>query len=295
MKAAVLVEYNKALAIEEVDLRPLGPSDVRIEIDASGVCHSDLNVWQGNVPFLRPPLILGHEGTGRVVEIGRDVWRVSVGDRVITSFVGACGYCWFCVRGDTHLCEEIDPSHTDTKGLLVSGSPVEALNHLGTFAEELVTDEKQVIPVRTDLPSDQLALIGCAITTGVGAVLNTARVEPGSTVTVIGAGGVGQAVVQGARIAGASRIFVVDPVEFKRSAALRHGADRCDRPGRWRPGRSHQKPHGRPWQRLRLRGRRHATDHAAGAQHFTPWRYDGLHRHPEARRDRRPDRLSAPS
>jgi len=223
MRAALLIEFGQPLAIEEVRTRPLGPRDVHVHVDASGVCHSDLTIRDGGVP-MDLPLVLGHEGAGTVLAAGADVTSVKPGDRVICAILPACGQCWHCVRDESHLCERTGDVSSVAHLERSDGSPLPGLTGLGTFADELVTDEIAVIKLETDVPSEQLALIGCGVTTGVGAALNTAQVRPGSTVTIIGCGGVGQAVLQGARIAGASRIFAVDPVELKRKTAEALGA-----------------------------------------------------------------------
>ncbi|MET0628927.1 MAG: Zn-dependent alcohol dehydrogenase [Acidimicrobiia bacterium] len=223
MKAAVLTGYNEPLVVEEITLGALGPKSVHVHVDASGVCHSDLSAATGVVP-LGAPMILGHEGAGTVLAVGSDVTRVAPGDTVIASFVPACGNCWFCLHDQSHLCNGMGSVSGGAKGTRPDGSGIRGMTGLGTFAEEMHVDESAVVPVTTDVPADQLALIGCGVTTGVGAALNTARVEPGSTVAVIGCGGVGQSVIQGARIAGASRIFAVDPVEMKRKTAESFGA-----------------------------------------------------------------------
>jgi S-(hydroxymethyl)glutathione dehydrogenase/alcohol dehydrogenase len=223
MKAAVLSAYNEPLAIEELRAPDMGARDVRVQIDASGVCHSDLTIATGGVP-MPPPVILGHEGAGTVLEVGSDVSRVAVGDRVIASFVPACGNCFHCLRDQSNLCEQAGALMFAPRAHRADGGIVFGMTGLGTFSDEMVTSEDMLVRVETDLPSEQLALIGCGVTTGVGAALNTAKVVPGSTVAVIGCGGVGQAVIQGARIAGASRIFAVDPVEMKRKTAEQLGA-----------------------------------------------------------------------
>lgn len=223
MKAAVLNEYHKPLVVEELEPLPLGPGEARVRIDASGVCHSDLTIATGGVP-MPPPVILGHEGAGTVLEVGPEVTRVRPGDRVIAAFAPACGDCWYCLRDQSNLCERWDDFLLSAKAHRPDGSTVFGMTGLGTFADEMTADESMLVKIDTDLPSEQLALIGCGVTTGVGAALNTAKVLPGSTVAVIGCGGVGQSVVQGARIAGASRIFAVDPVELKRKTAEQFGA-----------------------------------------------------------------------
>jgi S-(hydroxymethyl)glutathione dehydrogenase/alcohol dehydrogenase len=223
MQAAILTAYNEPLVIEEVTASAMGPRDVLVHVDASGVCHSDLSMANGSVP-LPPPAILGHEGAGTVLAVGREVTRVATGDRVIASFVPACGNCFFCLRDQSQLCEQMGFHSMVSKGTRPDGTNVIGMSGLGTFADEMTVDESMLVKVESDLPAEQLALIGCGITTGVGAALNTAQVKPGSTVTVIGCGGVGQSVLQGARIAGASRIFAVDPVEMKRKTAEQFGA-----------------------------------------------------------------------
>ena len=222
MRAAVMVGQNQPLEIEELRAPDLGPNDVRLHIDASGVCHSDLSVIHGKLP-VPPPLVLGHEGAGTVVEVGDAVTRVAVGDRVICSFTPVCGNCWFCLHDQANLCYGVQGGST-ARGFRPDGTAVTGMAGLGTFSDELVVPEFQTVKVQTDLPAEQLALIGCGITTGVGAALNTARVQPGSSVAVIGCGGVGQSVIQGARIAGAARIFAIDPVEMKRKTAEQFGA-----------------------------------------------------------------------
>jgi S-(hydroxymethyl)glutathione dehydrogenase/alcohol dehydrogenase len=223
MRAAVLTEYNQPLVIEELEDPPLGPRDVRVQIDASGVCHSDLTVQNGGVP-MPVPIILGHEGAGTVLEVGKEVSRVKPGDQVIASFIPACGICFHCLQDESNLCEKSSEMMISPRGKRADGSMAFGMTGLGTFADLMTTDEASLVKVDTDLPAEQLALIGCGVTTGVGAALFTAKVKPGSTVAVIGCGGVGQSVIQGARIAGASRIFAIDPVEMKRKTAEQQGA-----------------------------------------------------------------------
>lgn len=223
MRAALLLAVDEPLAVEELEPEPLGEQDVRVRIDASGVCHSDLSIATGLVPMAYP-VILGHEGAGTVLEVGSRVTRVGVGDRVITSFVPTCGECWYCVRGRSNLCERLLEVAMVRHSRRADGTRVFSMSGLGTFADEMVSHEWSLVPVETDLPAPELALIGCGVMTGVGAVVNTAQVQPGSTVAVIGLGGVGQSVVQGARLAGAARVIAVDPVDMKRRTAIELGA-----------------------------------------------------------------------
>jgi S-(hydroxymethyl)glutathione dehydrogenase / alcohol dehydrogenase len=222
MRAAVFAELDQPLSVEDVSVVDPGPGEVLVRVTASGVCHSDLSVIHGVIPG--GTQILGHEGAGVIEKVGPDVQGLAVGDRVIGSFVPACGKCWYCLRGESFSCAEtynvmFVPHYTRSNGEEIGG-----MTGLGTFAEMMVCSQFSVVKVETDLPDEVLALIGCGVTTGVGAALNTAHVEPGSTVAVIGCGGVGQAVIQGARIAGAARIIAIDPVALKRDAALTYGA-----------------------------------------------------------------------
>jgi S-(hydroxymethyl)glutathione dehydrogenase/alcohol dehydrogenase len=223
MRAAVFVGNEQPLSIEDVEPSAPGDDDVVVEIGASGVCHSDLSVIHGYLP-IPPGVVLGHEGTGRVVEVGTNVSRVAVGDRVVASFVPACGECWFCLRDQSELCDHELISMMTPRGNRSDGSPYLGFTGLGTFAEAMTVNQASLVKIESDVPDEQLALIGCGVTTGVGAALNTAKVKPGSTVAVIGCGGVGQSVIQGARIAGASRIIAIDPVELKRKTAEQLGA-----------------------------------------------------------------------
>lgn len=222
MRAAVLTEPGRPLEILEVDPLAVGLGQVRVELGASGVCHSDLSVQQGSMPA-HLPCIQGHEAAGTVVEVGPSVDRVQVGDRVVGAFIPACGNCWYCVRDLSHHCEQLAVNRLHHGATLV-GQPVFSQIGIGCFAQSMVVDQSSVVPVRTDLAFAELALFGCGLTTGVGAVLRTAQVRPGASVVVLGCGGVGLAAVQGARIAAADRIIAVDPVASKRQAALDQGA-----------------------------------------------------------------------
>lgn len=223
MRAGVWTGVDEPVSVEDVEPLPPGEHDVVVQVEASGVCHTDHAVLHGQLPY-PAPAILGHEVSGRVVEIGAAVTRVAVGDRVITAGIPACGRCFHCAQGQPYLCEATFEAAGAQRARRADGTTVGVFAGLGGFAEQMTVGELSVVPVRTDLPAEQLALIGCAITTGVGSVFNTARLTPGSTVTVVGLGGIGQSIVQGARIAGASRVFVVDPVASKREAAVRFGA-----------------------------------------------------------------------
>jgi S-(hydroxymethyl)glutathione dehydrogenase/alcohol dehydrogenase len=224
MRAAMFTETGGPLTIENVEPSPPGPRDVIVQLGASGVCHSDLSLKNGYVAGIMPGTILGHEGAGTVAEVGKEVTKVKAGDHIVAAFIPACGTCWFCLHDQSHLCDNEFNVMMAMRGNRPDGSEYMAMTGLGTFAEAMTCSEQSVVKVDTSVPDEQLALIGCGVTTGVGAALNTARVQPGTTVAVIGCGGVGQAVIQGARIAGASRIIAVDPVELKRKTADSLGA-----------------------------------------------------------------------
>src|SRR6516164_2338253 len=223
MRAAMFTETGGPLTIENVEPTPPGARDVVVQLGASGVCHSDLSLKNGYVGIM-PGTILGHEGAGTVLEVGDEVTKVKPGDRIVAAFIPACGECWFCLHDQSHLCDNEMNVMMAMRGNRSDGSQYMAMTGLGTFAEAMTCNEQSIVKVDTSVPDAQLALIGCGVTTGVGAALNTAEVEPGSTVAVIGCGGVGQAVIQGARIAGAARIIAIDPVELKRDSALKLGA-----------------------------------------------------------------------
>ena len=225
MKAAVLHEVNTPLRIEDVEIDGPGPREVLIRTGASGVCHSDLHFVEGKYS-ISMPVVLGHEAAGTVESVGEQVFYVKPGDRVITCLSVFCGHCEYCLSGRPVLCTRADVvrSPTEKPRLLQGDTPVTQMAQLSSFAELMLVHEHATVKVRDDVPFEQLALIGCGVTTGLGAVLNTARVEPGSTVAVIGCGGVGLNAVQGAALAGALRIIAVDAVETKLTIAQEFGA-----------------------------------------------------------------------
>lgn len=203
--------------------RPVGPTDVRVRMRAAGVCHSDLSAMAGVLPN-KKPFVLGHEGAGELLEVGRDVPGLRVGDHVTVCWVPPCGRCAHCLRGEANLCAELFASTALKPNFELGGAPLYGMAGTGTFADEAVLPWQCAIAVPDDVPFAVAALIGCGVTTGVGAVLNTARVAPGSSVAVIGCGGVGVAAVQGARIAGAAEIAAIDPLPAKRELVGRFGA-----------------------------------------------------------------------
>ena len=223
MRAAVAYEVGQPLVVEEVTPLPPGPRDVVVRIAASGVCHTDLTVIDG-LSALPLPIVPGHEACGIVEEVGAEVRRVRVGDRVLVSVSPACGACWWCLRSMSNRCDLGPAVLAKPRFALPDGRHAPAVCGCGTFAEAMVVDEASLVAVQTDLADEQLALLGCGVTTGLGAALNTAGVTPGSSVAVIGCGGVGQSVIQGARLSGASVIVAVDLSPERRDASLKVGA-----------------------------------------------------------------------
>ena len=231
MRAAVLHEYEEPLAIEEVDVEAPRAGEVLVRLAASGVCRSDLHVQHGRSPVARLPMVLGHEGAGVVVEVGSGVVGLAVGDPVVIALYGPCGGCEDCRAGRLERCAS-ETRRNNMFGLMPDGStrlsqggkPVHPMVGAGTLAEYSLVREAQAIAIPPELPLELACLIGCGVTTGVGAVLNVARVTPGATVAVIGCGGVGLCVVQAARIAGAARIVAVDTQASKLELASDLGA-----------------------------------------------------------------------
>jgi S-(hydroxymethyl)glutathione dehydrogenase/alcohol dehydrogenase len=229
MKASILTERDAPLVVDDVVLDPPGPGEALVRIAASGVCHSDLSVIDGTIP-LPLPIVLGHEGAGVVEAVGPGVSSVRPGDHVVLSWRPECGRCPWCLRGEPHLCDvasrmSLAGAMLDgTRRLRRGGTELHHMTQTSSMAEYAVVPETGAIPIDPDIPLDRAALIGCAVTTGVCAVLNTASVPPGASVAIFGAGGVGLSVVQGARIAGADPIVAVDLLDTKLEAARRLGA-----------------------------------------------------------------------
>ena len=225
MKAAVLRETNKPLAIEDVSTADPGPREVLVRTAAAGVCRSDLHFQNGAYPH-RLPAVLGHESAGVVEAVGSAVRYVQPGDHVITCLSAFCGHCEYCLTGHMALCNEPELSRgvDEPPRLAAGGEPLEQFLNLSSFAENMLVHEHAVAKIRKDMPLDCAALIGCGVLTGVGSVIHTAAVEPGSTVAVIGCGGVGLSCVNGAEIAGASRIIAIDTVASKLELARQFGA-----------------------------------------------------------------------
>lgn len=230
VRAAVLRTVGEPLRVEDVDIPGPGPGQVRVRLAAAGVCHSDLSLARGT---LRQPLpaVLGHEGAGVVAAVGADVAEINVGDRVVLCWAPPCRRCWFCLHREPHLCEHAADPTGRPYATAADGAPLYPGLSTAAFAEETVVPSAAVIPLPDDVPLDSAALLGCAVLTGVGAVLNTARVRAGESVAVLGLGGVGLSVVQGARLAGADGIVAIDPSTDKLARAQRLGADTPLPPG----------------------------------------------------------------
>jgi S-(hydroxymethyl)glutathione dehydrogenase/alcohol dehydrogenase len=211
VRAAVVHEVGTPFVIEEIELAPVGPRDVRVKMAASGVCHSDLSVQKGTIPFMFPT-VLGHEGAGVVVEVGDAVTRVVPGDHVVLTWMPPCRNCFWCLSGQVMLCPVGLAASLSGPYATLGGKPLVRGLGTATFGEETLVPEGEVVRVDASVPLELAALVGCALATGVGAAWHTARVTPGSTVAVVGCGGVGLSVIQGARLAGATTIVAVDRV-----------------------------------------------------------------------------------
>jgi S-(hydroxymethyl)glutathione dehydrogenase/alcohol dehydrogenase len=225
VKAAVLQEIPGQLVVEDVDIDAPGRREVLVRTVAAGCCHSDLHFMEGKYPH-PTPVVLGHESAGVVEAVGADVTYVKPGDHVITCLSVFCGQCDFCIAGKPNLCLKtgLRRGPDERPRLSQGGKPVVQFAELSSFAEQMLVHEGAVVKITEDMPLDRAALIGCGVTTGLGAVLNTARVRAGEAVAVIGCGGVGLSAIQGAANAGAGRVIAVDMVDSKHKLAESLGA-----------------------------------------------------------------------
>ncbi len=226
MKAALLETAPGELTIvDDVELDAVGPREVRIRTGAAGVCHSDLHYMQGKYRT-RLPTVVGHEAAGTVVEVGRDVAYVKPGDHVVTCLSVFCGTCEYCLSGQLVLCSKRGTrrGRGEPQRLQRGGENVNQFLDVSAFAEEMLVHENAVATIDPSLPFDRAALLGCAVTTGLGAVIRTAKVRAGQTVAVVGCGGVGLNVIQGAALAGAKRVIAVDVFDSKLELATQFGA-----------------------------------------------------------------------
>ena len=230
MKAAVMYEPRKPMVVEEVELDPPQAGEVLVKMSATGICHSDVHFFTGDVSYPLPA-ILGHEGAGVVQEVGAGVSSVKKGDKVVLSFFPACGKCRFCQDGQPMLCDvgSASPAGTmpdGTKRLhrIQDGSDINNFALISTFAEYTVAPEISVIKVDAQAPLEKLCLLGCGFTTGFGSVTNAIHIKPGESVVCIGCGGVGLSAIQGAALSGASQVIAVDVHESKLEIAKKFGA-----------------------------------------------------------------------
>ncbi|RHW75522.1 S-(hydroxymethyl)glutathione dehydrogenase/class III alcohol dehydrogenase [Colwellia sp. RSH04] len=235
-KAAIAWGPNQPLSVEEVDVMLPRKGEVLVKIVASGVCHTDAFTLSGEDPEGVFPSILGHEGGGIVEQVGEGVTSVKVGDHVIPLYTPECGECKFCLSGKTNLCQQI--RETQGKGLMPDGTtrfykdgqPIYHYMGCSTFSEYTVLPEISLAKVNPSAPLEEVCLLGCGVTTGMGAVMNTAKVEAGDTVAIFGLGGIGLSAVIGATMAKASRIIVIDINESKFELAKKLGATDCINP-----------------------------------------------------------------
>ena len=228
MRAAVLEAAGSPLELDEVEIAPPGPGQVRVAVKYCGCCHSDLSIVDGSFPA-PTPIVLGHEASGIVESIGPGVTMIEPGDHVVLTPVPPCGTCYWCVRGEASSCKNSIAIMTNQfpdgrTGLSRGGERVYRGVGVGAFAEYVTTEATGAVKIPREVPLEVACVVGCAVQTGVGAVLNTAKVVEGATVLVLGLGGIGLSVVQGARLAAASRIIVSDPVARRREVAGALGA-----------------------------------------------------------------------
>jgi S-(hydroxymethyl)glutathione dehydrogenase/alcohol dehydrogenase len=257
-RAAVAFEAGKPLQIVEIDVAPPKQGEVLVKIAHTGVCHTDAFTLSGDDPEGLFPVVLGHEGAGIVVEVGEGVTSVKPGDHVIPLYTAECGACLFCKSGKTNLCVAVRA--TQGKGVMPDGTsrfaydgrPLYHYMGCSTFSEYTVVAEVSLAKIHPDARSQHVCLLGCGVTTGIGAVHNTAKVQPGDTVAVFGLGGIGLAVVQGARQAKAGRIIAIDTNPSKFELAKRMGATDCVDP----------KDHDRPIQQVIVEMTGWGVDHS---------------------------------
>ncbi len=229
MKAAICTEFGKPLVVEEVGIDPPQAGEVMVKLAACAICHSDIHfmegAWGGDLPT-----VYGHEAAGVVEETGPGVAGVETGDHVVVTLIRSCGRCFFCAQGDPHMCEAKFPLDAESRLHFAQGGPVNQGLRTGAFAEYALVDESQLVRIPREMPLDSASLLACGVITGLGAVVNTARVPAGSSVVVIGTGGVGLNSVQGAHLAGAHPIIAIDPADAKLEAARAFGASHAVNP-----------------------------------------------------------------
>lgn len=228
IEAAVLWNTGEDWSVEEIDLAGPGPDEVLVRYVASGLCHSDDHIRTGDLP-VELPTVGGHEGAGVVEEVGADVRDLAPGDHVVASFIPSCGKCRWCATGRQNICDlgariGLGSLSDERAARRARGQNLRANALLGTFASHGTVSQDALIKIDPAIPLERACLVGCGVTTGYGSAVNTARVEPGDTVVVVGCGGIGTAAIQGARIAGAENIVAVDPTAEKRPLLEKLGA-----------------------------------------------------------------------
>jgi S-(hydroxymethyl)glutathione dehydrogenase / alcohol dehydrogenase len=224
VKAAVLEHIPGDLVIDDVQIGTVGPHEVLVQTAAAGLCHSDLHFIEGKYPY-PVPMVLGHESAGVIESVGSEVSYVQPGDHVVSCVSGFCGACRYCLSGRPNLCDNSGLGAPPNATRLRRGdNPVFQFAGLSSFAQQLLVHENSLVKIRPDMPLDKAALLGCGVVTGVGAVLNTAKVRAGDVVAVIGCGGIGLNAIQAAGIAGAGRVIAIDRIASKRELALTFGA-----------------------------------------------------------------------
>jgi S-(hydroxymethyl)glutathione dehydrogenase / alcohol dehydrogenase len=230
MRAAVCYEFGKPLVIDEVMLDPPGPGEVKVRMAVAGICHSDIHLIRGEWGG-RTPVIAGHEASAVVEHVGDEVTLVQPGDRVVVTLLRSCGRCRYCVSGSSYACSATFPIDEVGRFRTRSGEPIRHGLRTAAFAEYTVVDQSQLAPVPDDISMEAAALLACGVITGAGAVTNTAKVEPVSSVVVIGAGGVGLNAIQAAAISGAYPIVAIDLLDAKLGSAREFGATHGINPG----------------------------------------------------------------
>ena len=228
MKAAVMRANNAPLELEDIEIDNPAPGEVLVKVAASGICHSDLHVIEGGLP-MPPPCVLGHEPAGVIEAVGEGVSGFAPGDHVIGCMTAWCGVCKFCTGGRPYLCAvQFEGRPVGAKSRLSKdGEPIQQLTNLSSFAEKMLCPERSLVKIRDDMPLDRAALLGCGVTTGLGAALNTVNIPAGASVVVIGCGGVGLAAIQGARLRGTGKLIAIDAQTWKFDLARELGASHC--------------------------------------------------------------------
>ncbi len=229
-KGALVWELNEPWSVEEIEIGDPRRGEVTVQLETAGLCHSDHHLMTGDFPIPSYPVLGGHEGAGIITEVGEGVQNLAVGDHVVMSFIPSCGTCKACQTGLRNLCDlgmGLLSGQSVADGsfrVTAQGRNVIPMSLLGTFAPYVVVHQTSVVKIDPTIPFDVACLVGCGVTTGYGSAVRSAAVKPGEDVSVVGIGGVGVAAVQGARIAGARRVFAVDPFEWKREQAFKFGA-----------------------------------------------------------------------